>query len=1307
MESAAKGQDPFAVECILHGLQQRHHRVSSIAVHGEKLYVGSSSGSLSIYRLPSATSSPLQSSSKAQHISTHPAFHPANKAVSNLRILAALSIILSSCPDRTIYFNNLATLEPIDPPAPVKALPTKSIVTFEVQTTVVDWPKEPSQDAQASVAIRASSRAKLDRSVGADDTVFCDLKAPASGIHSNIFRPLSLFQQQDPDASHLSRPGLKLNLRLVTTLVVSVRRRILVLRWLDRDSWDFKEITLAHTPRAMAFAPTAFPASQNAASDPKTLAVNSSTVTLFLSHGTTSEFGVLKIPPAYTSSAIRQQDSKQAPPGLRTYFAKDDTQWAKVEELNIPEYAGKQVSAANQSAAREAGHSRSGIGVGEVARSTAGGFAMGNDQSRDATIEGTAASAPTAGAFIFSGLGNYIGLGGRTKAPMLRAVPGNAHGRSSPADSSFSDPSGTTEPEVVVVRENTAIFLSFLTGNPTRRRGLEWAGTIDDVALLPSGHIFAAIPVGGSTKQILQARSTRTFEIVQSISFPQADDSMGGHTISSLFVPQSSASASAGSSLFVVLTPSSSNESSKIYRLTPRPWKSRLREMIRARRWLQAAELVRKLFNDGQDEEFTSGQGSDESTGVLNEKFTLLPPLLALLSLERFLAACVFAQKKQMHSAHQSFEAAVEQWIDLELNPSKVLSIFPESIAGKGLSKPRREWIKIWGAELERAGFPLDDAEPERPSLWTDMSRRSSTASSIAVHSLEGAVAIPRDRSRLTGLLGRVSRPNSIIDTAGLSSSPKPESTGASASGEQKAAPISNVASCKGSPMKESGTERPPLWTTNQAESLVNRSANSSPAPHNPADVMNIDTESLLLHPSLEALGRFLADRRRIFKPILEDTPPVRPTPHDDIAMIPSVPLSSLSPEDLTALAQVVDTALFKTFLETKPSLVGPLCRIQNWCEVNEVEELLEARGKHSELINLYGGKGMHDRALKLLRKFADEEEGEKVGPTIRYLQNLGPQHIEVILENARWVLAENPQRGMEIFTADTGKVSSLPRLNIVNLLSSLDRNLCAQYLEHIIHNVGDGDPELHEKLALIYLEGVRGYPEDLGRHERLLRFLSESQQYRPERLLTQVPPDGLWEVRAVLLGKMGQHRAALDIYVEHIGGEEGERKAEAYCAKVYEAAETEEDRQIFLLLFKLYLRPAEAHIARESEVTGQAPLMNLGPALRLLAQRASSLNLSAVLDLLPPLVPLSSISHFLTKGLQASHRHAFGTSVIASIFKERDVQLDESVKYLQSRRVKVTQGKTCPICSKRIGVSVIAVTHRGEVLHYGCRQQQ
>ena len=109
------------------------------------------------------------------------------------------------------------------------------------------------------------------------------------------------------------------------------------------------------------------------------------------------------------------------------------------------------------------------------------------------------------------------------------------------------------------------------------------------------------------------------------------------------------------------------------------------------------------------------------------------------------------------------------------------------------------------------------------------------------------------------------------------------------------------------------------------------------------------------LHRSVETLVRYLADRRPKLKAALEVVnitpqtqaetyPPLSTTTVEDLFALPNAPLSALTPEQLLRFAQIVDTALYKSYLIIRPTLLSSLCRIANWCEVSEVEEDLRAR---------------------------------------------------------------------------------------------------------------------------------------------------------------------------------------------------------------------------------------------------------------------------------------------------------------------------------------------------------------------------
>lgn len=52
---------------------------------------------------------------------------------------------------------------------------------------------------------------------------------------------------------------------------------------------------------------------------------------------------------------------------------------------------------------------------------------------------------------------------------------------------------------------------------------------------------------------------------------------------------------------------------------------------------------------------------------------------------------------------------------------------------------------------------------------------------------------------------------------------------------------------------------------------------------------------------------------------------------------------------------------------------------------------------------------------------------------------------------------------------------------------------------------------------------------------KKLLSALESISGYNPEVLLKRLPPDALYEERALLLGKMNQHELALSIYVHKV----------------------------------------------------------------------------------------------------------------------------------------------------------------------------
>lgn len=286
----------------------------------------------------------------------------------------------------------------------------------------------------------------------------------------------------------------------------------------------------------------------------------------------------------------------------------------------------------------------------------------------------------------------------------------------------------------------------------------------------------------------------------------------------------------------------------------------------------------------------------------------------------------------------------------------------------------------------------------------------------------------------------------------------------------------------------------------------------------------------------------------------------------------------------LLETVKLVDTTLFRAYMFASPSLVGPLFRIDNFCDPDVVNEKLTETGRYNDLVDFFYGKKLHRQALQLLKKFGqkdsdDEAAPQLVGPrrTVAYLQSLPPEMTDLILEFAEWPIKIDPELGMEIFLADTENAETLPRSRVIEFLRGINRKLVARYLEHIIHELNDTTPDFHQDLINIYLDGLRSneFTDDEEKsswRDKTLDFLRTSKNYQPYKALRQVSVEGimnvsnlayssanqhfadpnLYEARAIVLSKMGQNRQALDIYVFKLNDPEKAEECESPKNRFY-----------------------------------------------------------------------------------------------------------------------------------------------------------
>ncbi|KAJ6570100.1 hypothetical protein DFH09DRAFT_1465283 [Mycena vulgaris] len=820
----------------------------------------------------------------------------------------------------------------------------------------------------------------------------------------------------------------------------------------------------------------------------------------------------------------------------------------------------------------------------------------------------------------FSGLGGY-GLGGYMTL-------GLGH-KPKPAALQIS------ESEALILKDNEGVFIG-RDAAPSRPASVEWPAPPEEIAFVKP-YIFSVLPPGSIPLQspkptgepsgtqpplipttVVQIRSSISLLPTQTLSFPfnqpSSSSSLSNSPTINATVRLLTPSPSAKSPLFLVTTPTdraaAAAEGSTIWQFRMKSWDAQIDELVVAGQYSDALALLDTI-----------------DPGALRDKEQRVTRIRGLNAVSQFRSS--------------QFDTAIDTLIALDVNPAKVVALYPEAVAGR-LSVPQDSWITLFGGPVH-AGMD-DDSTSSTPSLADSPKDGTDTSFQESAEALENPVA---------------------------------STSGGTIRGRFKTG---------------LGAFLPSALKDDDRASVKHK--------FKPKQTLTLFSDDV--PRSVETLLRYLSDRRPKVGKALEAvgiTPAnqsheiafLSETSVEDLFALPNAPLSALTPEQLLRFAQIVDTALFKSYLLIRPGLLGSLCRIPNWCEVSELEEELRARKKFAELRDLYNGKKMHRKALDLLKLLSEQEADmeDKLTPSIHYLQKLGPEHLDEIFASSRWIFAQDSAMAFQIFTSED---VDLPRPAVADYLESIDPLLCIRYLEFLIEERQEESTVFHDRLAELYLKMTlsvkKRNDKDWSQHyAKLLKFIDTTDRYRIDRLYNMISSEDLFEARAILLGRFGRHDQALELYVYRL---QDYLKAEQHCMRVYRAGT--ETSNVYLTLLRIYLRPT---VKSASDL--------LQPALELIARHTPQLDAVDTLQLLPPLVTTQDIRTFLIGALRTP---VFDTRVVRNLSKARGDQVERKLMALQTKRVRVTDSRICPQCHKRIGNSFIAVhAPRGEVTHYQCRE--
>ncbi|XP_022741564.1 vam6/Vps39-like protein isoform X2 [Durio zibethinus] len=504
-----------------------------------------------------------------------------------------------------------------------------------------------------------------------------------------------------------------------------------------------------------------------------------------------------------------------------------------------------------------------------------------------------------------------------------------------------------------------------------------------------------------------------------------------------------------------------------------------------------------------------------------------------------------------------------------------------------------------------------------------------------------------------------------------------------------------------------------------------------------------------------------------------------------------NIPINSAARE----MAAILDTALLQSLLLTGQSSAAlELLKGLNYCDVKICEEILQKGNHYAALLDLYRSNSMHREALKLLHQLVEESKSnqsqaeliQKFSPEaiIEYLkvmealgllgnacQPLCGTDPMLVLEFSMLVLESCPTQTIELFLS-----GNIPADLVNSYLKQHAPNMQGRYLELMLAMNENGiSGNLQNEMVQIYLSEVLEWYSELSAQQiwdekaylptrkKLLSALESITGYNPEALLRRLPPDALFEERAILLGKMNQHELALSLYVHKLQVPE---LALAYCDRVYESVvhqpPIKSSGNIYLTLLQIYLNPqkttknfekritnlvsspntsipklgSSASIkgkggrkkiasiegaedmrispsntdsgrsdgdAEESSGEGGSSIM-LDQVLDLLSRRWDRINGAQALKLLPRETKLQNLLPFLGPLLKKSSEAYRNFSVIKSLRQSENLQVKDELYNQRKAVVKISSDSMCSLCNKKIGTSVFAVYPNGKTLvHFVC----
>ena len=253
-------------------------------------------------------------------------------------------------------------------------------------------------------------------------------------------------------------------------------------------------------------------------------------------------------------------------------------------------------------------------------------------------------------------------------------------------------------------------------------------------------------------------------------------------------------------------------------------------------------------------------------------------------------------------------------------------------------------------------------------------------------------------------------------------------------------------------------------------------------------------------------------------------------------------------------------------------------------------------------------------------------------------------------------------------------------------------------YLQYCVYIWNDKEPKINNKLIDVYQDFVdhnytlpnqKAETKKSNSYKQVLKFfLNYTNNYEPLSSLAKLDLDLYPEERAIVLGKMGNHKEALSIYVNILNDTQ---KAEAYCDYIYSQSYIAGSKEVFYELLQLYLNSDYEEV-------------RIDASIRLLNMHSKEIGTVKTLELLPAQsMKCKNLSQFFENMLDRIVRTKHDTQIRNRLMVALQLQVHENKIMCQDKKFVVTHEQICHECNKRMGRSAMVRYPNGVLIHYGC----